>query len=257
VRKDGPQLISAMVTRIVGCDCSVLMGANIATDIAREELSEAVIGYSNLENAVIWKKLFQRPYFTIDMVPDPAGAEMCGTLKNIVALAAGMVDGLGAGPNSKAAIIRQGLSEMRKFSQALYPTVREQTFFMGCGIGDLIATCYGGRNRRVAEEWTKRHLAGNIETFEDLEEELLKGQKLQGVLTSHEVQEIIQSRGWEREYPLFTTVNRIVTGKLPPSWVFRYLEGCMASVDGGSESEMEIDLGIQPVSRHTSVTARN
>ncbi len=97
VKSDGPQLISAMIQRYLGVDCSVLMGANIAKDIAAEQLSEAVIGYNNLPNAKIWKRLFERSYFMVEMVPDVVGAEMCGTLKNIVALAAGMVDGLGAG----------------------------------------------------------------------------------------------------------------------------------------------------------------
>lgn len=53
------------------------------------------------------KKLFATNYFVISLLPDVPGAEMCGTLKNIVALAAGMVDGLGLGPNSKATIMRQ------------------------------------------------------------------------------------------------------------------------------------------------------
>ncbi len=56
-----------------------------------------MIGYSSYENAVVWSKLFARPYFKVELVPDPVGAEMCGTLKNVVALAAGMVDGLGYG----------------------------------------------------------------------------------------------------------------------------------------------------------------
>lgn len=128
VRPEGPQLISQMVNRHLGIDCSVLMGANIAEGIGREELSEAVIGYSNLSNARLLKKLFHRPYFQVNLLPDVAGAEMCGTLKNVVAVAAGMVDGLGLGANSKAAIMRQGLDEMKRFSKALYPNVRDETF---------------------------------------------------------------------------------------------------------------------------------
>lgn len=55
----------------------------------------------------VLRKLFATKYFVISLLPDVPGAEMCGTLKNIVALAAGMVDGLGLGPNSKATIMRQ------------------------------------------------------------------------------------------------------------------------------------------------------
>lgn len=55
----------------------------------------------------VLRKLFETNYFVISLLPDVPGAEMCGTLKNIVALAAGMIDGLGLGPNSKATIMRQ------------------------------------------------------------------------------------------------------------------------------------------------------
>eukprot|EP00882_Tetradesmus_deserticola_P031018 GHRQ01035054.1.p1 GENE.GHRQ01035054.1~~GHRQ01035054.1.p1 ORF type:complete len:466 (+),score=230.35 GHRQ01035054.1:636-2033(+) len=245
VRADGPQLISALITQYLALDCSVLMGANIAADIGREQLSEAVIGYSNLENAQVLKKLFETRYFNISLTPDVAGAEMCGTLKNIVALAAGMVDGLGLGPNSKATIMRQGLGEMRRFSKALYASVRDETFFESCGVADLIATCYGGRNRLVALEYTTRRMAGATVSFEQLEGELLQGQKLQGVLTSNEVQEILQQRGWEGEYPLFSTVNRIVNGYFPPSDIvnFREVPSRAIASDGGDVSDEVVGAG--------------
>lgn len=51
--------------------------------------------------------------------------------------------------------VSQGLTEMRRFSKELYPTVRDETFFESCGVADLIATCYGGRNRFVAMEYTR------------------------------------------------------------------------------------------------------
>ncbi|GIL57042.1 hypothetical protein Vafri_12308 [Volvox africanus] len=237
VRPEGPQLISQMVRRYLGIDCAVLMGANIATDIGREQLSEAVIGYDNYDTAEDFKKLFDRPYFRVSLLPDPVGAEMCGTLKNIVALGAGIVDGMGLGPNSKATVIRQGLVEMRAFSKALYPSVRDDTFLESCGVGDLVATCYGGRNRLVAEAWTKAQLSNTPRTFEDLEAELLKGQKLQGVLTSNEVQEILKTRRWESNFPLFTTINRIINGYLPPKYVVDYMVGSKFEVPGVESEE--------------------
>eukprot|EP00198_Chlamydomonas_reinhardtii_P000461 XP_001689796.1 predicted protein [Chlamydomonas reinhardtii] len=255
VTPEGPELISQIVRRTLGVDCSVLMGGNIAEDVGREQLSEAVIGYYNLEHAQRFKKLFQRPYFRVTLLPDPVGAELCGTLKNIVALGVGMVDGLGMGPNSKAAIIRQGLLEMRDFCQALYPSVRDDTFLECCGVGDLVATCIGGRNRRVAEAWTRSAVEGAEagegngagRSWAELEKELLQGQKLQGVLTSNEVQQILRTRGWESKYPLFTTINRIVNGHLPPHLVVDYLEGAKADIAVDVEEDI-VPLPRQPAS---------
>ncbi|EIE22345.1 hypothetical protein COCSUDRAFT_42677 [Coccomyxa subellipsoidea C-169] len=173
-------------------------------------------------NGELFKRLFEAPYFYVQLVPDIAGAEMAGTLKNIVALAAGFVDGLGKGPNTKAAIMRAGLNEMRSLAERIYPTVRNDTFFESCGVADLIATCYGGRNRLVAEAYVRAYQGGSPKSFDTLEAELLAGQKLQGVLTSDEVQSILQIRGWEPEYPLFTTVNGIVNGLLPPVAITMY-----------------------------------
>jgi hypothetical protein len=82
---------------------------------------------------------------------------------------------------------------------------RDETFFESCGVADLIATCYGGRNRLVAKEFVAAELAGTPASFAELEVKLLNGQKLQGVLTSNEVQAILFRRNWEKEYPLFTT----------------------------------------------------
>eukprot|EP00879_Flechtneria_rotunda_P018060 GHRR01018929.1.p1 GENE.GHRR01018929.1~~GHRR01018929.1.p1 ORF type:complete len:615 (+),score=140.48 GHRR01018929.1:3-1847(+) len=143
VRPDGPQLISQAINKYLNIDCSVLMGANIAGDIGREQLSEAVIGYSNLEHAKTFKKLFETKYFNVNLLPDVVGAEMCGTLKNIVALAAGMVDGLQLGPNSKAVIMRQ----VSKHNCWLLPSIFIYSTF--CLSTLRLCYCWKGKQSRL------------------------------------------------------------------------------------------------------------
>lgn len=213
----GPKLISALIQERLGVDCMVLMGANIASDIANGEFGEAVIGYKDPTNARVFQRLIARPHFDVSLLADVEGAELCGTLKNVVALAAGMVDGMGYGSNTKAAVIRRGLDEMKRFSQRLFPNVRDDTFLETCGVADLITTCYSGRNRKVAAAFTRAWREGDGTTFDKLEQRLLDGQKLQGVLTSNEVQQFIDLRGWAEDFPLFTLTNKIVNGQADPS----------------------------------------
>uniref|UniRef100_A0A0D3EZ73 Glycerol-3-phosphate dehydrogenase [NAD(+)] n=1 Tax=Oryza barthii TaxID=65489 RepID=A0A0D3EZ73_9ORYZ len=191
-------------------------------EIAVEKFSEATIGYKkDKEVATRWAKLFTTPYFLVSVVEDIEGVELCGTLKNVVAIAAGLVDGLDMGNNTKAAIMRIGLREMRAFSKLLSPSVRDNTFFESCGVADLITTCLGGRNRRVAEAFARN---GGKRSFDELEAEMLHGQKLQGVSTAKEVYEVLTYRGWQELFPLLSTVHEICIGQLPPTSIVEYSE---------------------------------
>ncbi|CAI0456521.1 unnamed protein product [Linum tenue] len=222
VKMEGPCMISSLISEQLGVNCCVLMGANIANEIAVEKFSEATVGYrENREIAEKWVQLFNTPYFMVTAVQDVEGVELCGTLKNVVALAAGFVDGLEMGNNTKAAIMRIGLREMRAFSKILFPTVKDNTFFESCGVADLITTCLGGRNRRVAEAFAK---SGGKRSFDELEAEMLQGQKLQGVSTAREVYEVLSNRGWLELFPLFAAVHEISSGRLPPSAIVEYGE---------------------------------
>ena len=212
INEDGFTPISSVIEEELGVGCSVLMGANIASEVAEGKFSEATVGAVDDDHAHIFSKLFHTKNFHIATSRDVAAVEMCGTLKNVVALAAGFVDGLGSGSNTKAAIMRVGFTEMIRLIKTAYPNTSDATFLESCGIADLITTCYGGRNRKCAEAFVR---GGGKRSFEDIEEELLDGQKLQGVLTSNEIQHVLQVWGAADEYPLLTTINRIVNMEIP------------------------------------------
>lgn len=208
----GIHLISDVIRQILDIPCAALMGANIANEVAQENYCEATIGCRNLELGQKLKAIFQTSYFRIVVVPDETTVEVCGALKNVVATAAGFIDGLGFGDNTKAAVIRLGLMEMIKFCEVFYPGSKLETFFESCGIADLITTCYGGRNRRVAEAFAKTG-----KPIETLEQEMLQGQKLQGPPTAAEVNHMLKSKKMEERFPLFTAVHKICQNEMPVS----------------------------------------
>ena len=158
----------------------------------------------------LFKTLFHRPYFHVRTVSDVAGVSLGGALKNIVALAAGFVDGKGWGDNAKAAVMRVGLLEMVKFGKEFFPrTVRVETFTEeSAGVADLITSCSSGRNFRCAKMAVERGVS-----VAEIEKTELNGQMLQGTTTAKEVNSFLKSRGRDAEYPLFTAV----IGKSPSS----------------------------------------
>lgn len=150
------------------------------------------------------KKLFHRPYFHVQMVSDVAGVSLGGALKNIIALAAGFVDGLGWGDNAKAAVMRVGILEMVKFGKEFFgDSVHTGTFTQeSCGVADVVTSCMGGRNFRCARLSVQRGKPIN-----EIEETELNGQKLQGTSTAYEVNTFLKSEGKEDDFPLFTVVH--------------------------------------------------
>ncbi|KAI7900757.1 glycerol-3-phosphate dehydrogenase [NAD+] [Cokeromyces recurvatus] len=212
ITPEGTRLFSEEIARSLNIPCAALSGANIANEVAMEKFCESTIGCEDIEQGLIFKRLFDTPYFRINVIQDPIGVQLCGALKNVVAVGAGFSDGLGHGSNTKAAIIRLGLMEMRKFGQTFFgESVQTETFFESCGAADLITTCNGGRNRKVAEAFVLTR-----KPIELLEAELLNGQKLQGTLTAQEVNQFLKARNMEHEFPLFSTVYRIVYEGLSP-----------------------------------------
>jgi len=208
----GLKLISEVITDELGVGCAVLMGANIAPEVAREDFCEATIGCNDPEEGRLLKEIMQTSYFRIVVVNDASTVELCGALKNIVATGAGFTDGLGLGNNTKAAVIRLGMMEMVKFCKMYSSDSKIDTFLESCGIADLVTTSFSGRNKRVAEAFVKTG-----KSIETLEAEMLNGQKLQGPPTAAEIFVILKAKNMLDSFPLFVAIHRICTGELPPS----------------------------------------
>ncbi|KAM8914352.1 glycerol-3-phosphate dehydrogenase [NAD(+)], cytoplasmic-like isoform 2-T2 [Spinachia spinachia] len=203
---EGLKLISEVIREKLGITVTVLMGANIANEVAEEKFCETTIGCKDKAFGPMLKDLMQTTNFRVTVVEESDVVELCGALKNIVAVGAGFCDGLGFGDNTKAAVIRLGLMEMIAFARFFCANcqVCPATFLESCGIADLITTCYGGRNRKVGEAFAKTG-----KSIEQLEKEMLNGQKLQGPATASEVHLILKQRNMAEKFPLFTAVHQI------------------------------------------------
>ena len=128
-----------------------LSGPTFALEVARGIPTAIVAASDDLAAAQTVQQLLHRPAFRVYSSGDPSGVELGGALKNVVAIAAGVGDGLGFGDNSKAALVTRGIAEMRRVGVAA--GAQAATFAGLSGLGDLTATCYSrlSRNRSFGE----------------------------------------------------------------------------------------------------------
>jgi glycerol-3-phosphate dehydrogenase (NAD(P)+) len=131
---------------------AALSGPNIAGEIARRLPATAVVASADLEFARRVQAVLSTDWFRIYTNNDVIGVELAGAMKNVIAIAAGVLDGMEAGNNAKAALVTRGLVEITRLGVAM--GAREETFQGLAGLGDLITTCVSpeGRNRRVGEQ---------------------------------------------------------------------------------------------------------
>lgn len=136
---------------VAGAPVAVLSGPNHAEEIAQGLPAAAVLASEDEDLATRIQHEIISPRFRVYVNTDLVGVELCAAAKNVMALAAGAVDGLGLGDNAKAALISRGLAEMTRLGEAC--GARHETFAGLAGMGDLIVTCWSrhSRNRRAGE----------------------------------------------------------------------------------------------------------
>lgn len=143
--------LSEVITEETGKAPVVLSGPSHAEEVARHIPTTVVVSSTHMEQAKYIQDLFMNEYFRVYTNEDLIGIELGGALKNVIALAAGIVEGMGYGDNTKAALITRGIAEMTRLGMAMGG--HAATFAGLTGIGDLVVTCTSGhsRNRRAGE----------------------------------------------------------------------------------------------------------
>ena len=132
-----------------GCDISVMSGPSHAEEVARRIPTTNVVASPNRQTAEFIQEALMNPFFRVYTNPDITGVELGGALKNVIALCAGISDGLGFGDNTKAALMTRGMYEITRMGVAMGASA--ETFSGLSGVGDLIVTCTSmhSRNRRA------------------------------------------------------------------------------------------------------------
>ncbi|WP_068160932.1 NAD(P)H-dependent glycerol-3-phosphate dehydrogenase [Rhodococcus phenolicus] len=196
-----------------GHPVGLLAGPNIASEIADGLAAASVVAMQDESIASALQPLFASKVFRVYRNTDVLGCELGGVLKNIVAIAAGMAEGLGVGDNTRAMVLSRGLAEMIRLGVAM--GAQPRTFSGLTGMGDLIATCMSpaSRNRRVGEA-----IARGL-TVEEAVAEL--GQVAEGVKTAPTVMELAREHGVEM--PIAAEVEAVVAGRHTPTEAYRGL----------------------------------
>ena len=134
---------------------AVLSGPNHAEEVSAKMPTASVVASKDMKSAKIAAECLATPYFKLYCLNDIVGVEICGALKNISAIATGVVDGFGFGDNARASIITLGLMEMNNFGRHF--GAKRGTIYGLAGVGDLIATCTSrhSRNRFLGEQLAK------------------------------------------------------------------------------------------------------
>jgi len=185
---------------------AVLSGPTIAAEMGRFLPATMVAASDDGELAKRVQTLFTTSWLRIYTVDDPLGVELAGATKNVIAIAAGILDGLQAGYNAKSALLARGLAEIARLGVAM--GAKPETFFGLAGIGDLATTCFSpeGRNRSCGEA------LGKGERLDDY----LKRTKyvVEGVSTTKSVVELAQKH--RVEMPITMAVHAVLFNGLDP-----------------------------------------
>jgi glycerol-3-phosphate dehydrogenase (NAD(P)+) len=188
---------------------AVASGPNLALEIAKEQPTAAVISSANLDTASIVALTASNSYFRCFVNTDVPGTEFGGVLKNLIAVAVGIVDGVGYGDNTKASIITRGLAEMTDFAVAY--GAEPETLAGLAGLGDLIATCESPLSRNN----TAGRLLGQGYTVAEVTKQMK--QTAEGLASVAPILTLARAR--DVDMPIVEQVSQVLAGTLDPKHI--------------------------------------
>lgn len=209
VEKRSGLRMSEVIAEELHCDAgriAVASGPNLALEIAREQPTAAVISSTSRETAEAVARRARNGYFRTFVNTDVIGTEFGGVLKNLIAVAIGIVDGVGYGENTKASIITRGLVEMTDFAVA--QGAQPETLQGLAGLGDLIATCQSPLSRNN----TAGRLLGQGYSFQDVVKQM--NQTAEGLASVAPVLQLARASGVQM--PIVEQVKMVLDGTMNP-----------------------------------------
>lgn len=192
---------------------AVASGPNLALEIAKEEPTAAVISSESIDTATTVAMTVSNSYFRCFVNTDVPGTEFGGVLKNLIAVAVGIVDGVGYGQNTKASIITRGLAEMTDFAVAY--GAEPETLAGLAGLGDLIATCESPLSRNN----TAGRLLGQGYTLKEVNNQMK--QTAEGLASVAPILSLAKAR--EVDMPIVEQVSQVLAGTLDPKDIAPHL----------------------------------
>ncbi|MEX0761573.1 MAG: NAD(P)H-dependent glycerol-3-phosphate dehydrogenase [Dehalococcoidia bacterium] len=200
-------LIAEELPQVAPSKIGALSGPNLAPEVAGGKVASATVAFPGEETGRLAQEALNSEVFRVYTSDDVTGVELGGALKNIIAIGAGIIDGMKLGDNAKAAFVTRGLHEITRLGVAL--GARPDTFAGLTGMGDLVATCYSGlsRNRRVGQE------LGAGRNLDEILRSL--GQTAEGVPTTSAA--INLAKKHRVEMPIAEATRRVLFEGLTPS----------------------------------------
>lgn len=193
-------LVEIIEEEVPKATVAVLSGPSHAEEVGRGLPTTCVVGAHSKDTAELIQNIFMNEFLRVYTSPDMLGIELGGALKNVIALAAGMADGLGYGDNTKAALITRGITEISRLALAM--GARAETLSGLTGIGDLIVTCASvhSRNRRAGM------LIGQGKTMKEAMEEVQM--VVEGVYSAKAAVGLAQK--YQVPMPIISEVNQVL-----------------------------------------------